>query len=93
MDDSELQEILRDINIRLLWLEVLAGAPVSYVDRLFAGEMDARRRAPHEEARRRVEAFRKAEAEAARVGHRGPIDKFVRELKAGESDRHLPGLK
>jgi hypothetical protein len=36
---------------------------------------------------RRLKAFEKAKTEAEAAGHRGPIDDFVRRLKAGEFER------
>jgi hypothetical protein len=86
MSDSDLERLdaaLADINARLIWLEIKAGVPMSQLDRMIAKAMDARRRAPIEQARRNIEAFHEAEAEAERAGHRGPIDRFLQRLKAG----------
>jgi hypothetical protein len=87
-DRSEyLEAAVHDLNMRILWLEKLVGVPMSVVDRIIADEAYKRRRAPSEMARRCMEAGREAMAEAERVGHRGPIDRFVRRLKAGEFDQ------
>ena len=76
-----LEAALIDLNARLMWLKIKAGVPMSQIDRMIADELDARRQAAVEEDRRRVAAFHEAQFEAARVGHRGPIDRFVMELK------------
>ena len=72
---------------RVLVLESLTdGIPLSTIDHLLARQALAERRAPHEEARLRVEAYRRAQAEAEATGSRAPIDRFLQKLKRGEYD-------
>jgi hypothetical protein len=63
---------------RVLMLEAGFRAPLSHLDRLAAERLDRKRHEPHEEAMRRLAAFREAE-------RAGKIDEFVRKLKAGEA--------
>jgi hypothetical protein len=86
--DDDLIERVRMLEERVLMLEAGHHAPLSYVDRIIAQDLDKKRREPHEEARRRLEAFKRAEDEAERVGHRGPVDDLMQKLKRGEIDRH-----
>jgi hypothetical protein len=63
---ERIEAMCRDLADRVLMLEVGLKAPVSYIDRLFAEQLDKKRHEPHEEARARVEAYRKARDEAHR---------------------------
>jgi hypothetical protein len=83
--ETELEE-LRGLHERVLMLEAGFKAPMSIANGLIAQALDERRRAHAY----RVEALNKAKVEAERVGHRGPVDDFVRRLKAGEFDQ-APG--
>jgi hypothetical protein len=86
--DDDLLERVRVLEERMLMLEAGHHAPLSYADRIIAQSLDEKRREPHEDARRRLEAFKQAEAEAERVSQRGPVDDFVQKLKRGEFNRH-----
>jgi hypothetical protein len=103
MDESDfparldrLEKALCDLKVmalvlaeRVLVIESLIdGVPLSIADRLLAKQALAERRAPHEEARLRLEAFRRAQAEAEATGSREPIDRFLQRLKRGEYDRY-----
>jgi hypothetical protein len=88
MDDRLVETMLIDLSNRVLMLEAGYRAPLSHVDRSIARSLDEKRWEPHNDAQRRLEAFKRAETEAERVGHRGPVDNFMRKLKAGEFDRH-----
>jgi hypothetical protein len=83
MDDRLVETVLIDLRNRVLMLEAGYRAPLS-----IALSLDEKRWEPHEDAQRRHEAFKRAETEAERVGHHGPVDNFMRKLKAGEFDRH-----
>jgi hypothetical protein len=85
--EAELYEALGAFSVRLSIIEDKLGLPMSYVDRIFAQHEVKRRQTAREAVIRRDEAFHKAEAEAARVGDNGPLDRFVQRLKAGEFDR------
>jgi hypothetical protein len=91
--DDEILERVRALEERVLMLEAGHRAPLSYVDQIIAQSLDEKRGEPHEDARRRLEAFKRAEAEAERVSHLGPIDDFVRKLKRGEFDRLSNSLR
>jgi hypothetical protein len=83
MDDTlpaRLETMLLDLHERVLILEAGLKAPVPYVDQLAAEKALKRRRAPQEDALRRLEAYREAE-------RAGAVDAFTRRLKAGEFDR------
>jgi hypothetical protein len=86
--DDDLTQRVRALEDRVLMLEAGLRAPMSPMDRQIAKAFDQKRWEPHEEARCRLEAFRKAQAEAERLGHRGPIDAFMRRLNAGEFDHY-----
>jgi hypothetical protein len=86
--DDHLIERVRVLEERVLMLEAGHHAPLSYVDCIIAQDLDKKRREPHEDARRRLDAFKRAEAEAERVGHLGPVDDFLQKLKWGEFDLH-----
>jgi hypothetical protein len=86
-DGPDLRGIVLSLCDRVLMLEAGFKAPLSYVDRQMAEALNKKRWEPHD-AKRRFELFKQAEAEAERVGHRGPIDDFVGKLMRGELDRH-----
>jgi hypothetical protein len=69
---ERIEAMCRDLADRVLVLEVGLKAPVSYIDRLFAEQLDKERHEPHEQARARVEvpqsAGRGAPQDAARKG-------------------------
>jgi hypothetical protein len=75
-----------DLAMRVLWLEHRAGEPMSIVDEIMAKSAREERRRPFGGGRRFAE-YNKAMAEAERIGHREPIDEFVRRLRAGEFDQ------
>jgi hypothetical protein len=86
---DRLEAMLSDIAERVLVLESLTdGIPISTIDHFMAKQALEERRAPHQEARLRVEAFRRAQAEAEATGSREPIDRFLQRLKRGEYDRY-----
>jgi hypothetical protein len=58
MDESHFWDMLHNLHERVLMLEAGHKAPLSHVDRIIAKDLDAKRKAPHEEAQRRLEAFR-----------------------------------
>jgi hypothetical protein len=83
MDDVDLPRLVHDVYDRLLIVEHKLGLPMSFVDRMLAEEMLRRRQARLEADARRDAAFRKAKTEAESLGHNGPVDDFVRELRRG----------
>jgi hypothetical protein len=91
MDDSAF-EMLRDIARRLLIVEAKLGLPMSYIDQIMVQDILKRqeeRRAAHEqETADKIAALHEAEAEAERVGHRGPLDAFTLRVRRGEFDRY-----
>ena len=84
---ADLKTMAFSLADRVLVLESLTdGIPLSTIDHFLAKQALAERRAPHEEARLRVEAYRRAQAEAEATGSRAPIDRFLQKLKRGEYD-------
>jgi hypothetical protein len=86
--DADVLAMMRDISLRLLQVEAALDFPMSIAEHCIATKALADRKAALDASRQanleRNKAFHRAEAEAERVGHRGPIDDFVRKLKAGE---------
>jgi hypothetical protein len=87
---DRLEEAMRDLYSRLTWLETHYDAPMSYIERSIAMDMDRKRREVAAAARLRrrlvTEAYHRARAEAEATNSRAPIDAFVRRLKAGDYD-------
>jgi hypothetical protein len=81
---AELERIVLSFNDRLVVIEDRLGLPMSAVDRAIARDIARRREEALLADARRNEAFRQAQAEAEKVGHRGPLDIFTRKLNAGE---------
>jgi hypothetical protein len=87
---ADLKTMALSLAERVLVVESLTdGIPLSTADHLIARRALAGRRAPHEEVRLRVRAFRRAQAEAETTGSREPIDRFLQRLKAGEFDASI----
>jgi hypothetical protein len=82
MDDN-LPGRVQALEERVLQLEAGHRAPLSHLDRIIADDLHAKRQEPHEEARRRLEEYRAAQAEAERVGSDQPVDDFWRKIRAG----------
>jgi hypothetical protein len=85
-----LEDMVWDINKRLLWLEIQAGRPMSIIDRhmVEAWEKQRAEAAHADELRRR--AYHEARAEADLTRSDEPIERFVRRMKAGAYDPPKP---
>jgi hypothetical protein len=81
---ERLEAMLSDFADRILVLESKADIPVTFLDRVRLKGIEQAQERERECRGRRQEAWAKAQAAAESAGHRGPIDGFVRRLKAGE---------
>jgi hypothetical protein len=90
---ERIEAMLLDLHERVSVIELTFNLPMSFLDRTIAEKAIERRAEAEETRRRRLEAFEKAKAEVERAGHRGPIDDFVRRLKAGEFEPPLSPLE
>jgi hypothetical protein len=81
---DELENMVRDIDARVVLLEDQAGRPVSIADRLIAEARARERWTSRLVHDRRLEAFRQAAAELELTDSYAPILEFVRRLQAGE---------
>jgi hypothetical protein len=91
MDDPD-RATLYELAMRLLCVEHMTGAPMSYIDHVLA-EHETKRRHDEIERRRRqtearVKAYQRAKEQVELTGSDEPMDQFIAELRREHEDEY-----